>query len=83
MGLGTFFIILLVVWFLLRLRRVDLERDKERSTLDALKSLETKVDQLLSIKIVKAFFRGQVRFIERNSGLAITCQYPLKSLKGF
>lgn len=54
MGAGTFAIVMLGLWLLLRLRRADLEKQgKERSTLDVLKSVESKLDQLISIKSVK------------------------------
>lgn len=54
MGAGTFAIVMLGLWLLLRLRRADLEKQvKERSTLDVLKSVESKLDQLISIQSVK------------------------------
>jgi hypothetical protein len=54
MGAGTFAIVMLGLWLLLRLRRADLEKQvKERSTLDVLKSVENKLDQLISIQSVK------------------------------
>jgi hypothetical protein len=54
MGAGIFAIAMLGLWLLLRLRRADLEEQvKEISTLDVLKSIENKLDQLISTKNVK------------------------------
>ena len=54
MGAGIFAIVMLGLWLLLRLRRADLEGQvEERSSLDVLKSIESKLDQLISIQNVK------------------------------
>ena len=54
MGAGIFAIVMLGLWLLLRLRRADLERQvEERSTLDVLKSVESKLDQLILIQNAK------------------------------
>lgn len=54
MSTEIFAILMLSLWLLLRLRRADLESQvKERSTLDVLKSVESKLDQLILIQNVK------------------------------
>lgn len=54
MSAGIFAIVMLGIWLLLRLRRADLESQvEERSTLDVLKNIESKLDQLMSIQNVK------------------------------
>ena len=54
MSAGIFAIVMLGIWLLLRLRRADLESQvEEKSTLDVLKSIESKLDQLISIQNVK------------------------------
>jgi len=54
MNAGIFAIIMLGLWLLLRLRRADQEeRTQERSTLDVLKSIESKLDQIVLAQNVK------------------------------
>lgn len=54
MSAGIFAIIMLGLWLLLRLKRADQEeRVQERSTLDVLKSIESKLDQIVSTQNVK------------------------------
>lgn len=54
MSAGIFAIIMLGLWLLLRLRRADQEEQvQERSTLDVLKSIESKLDQIALAQNVK------------------------------
>ena len=54
MSAGIFAIIMLGLWLLLRLRRADQEEQvQERSTLDVLKSIESKLDQIVLAQNVK------------------------------
>jgi len=54
MSAGVFAIVMLGLWLLLRLRRTDQEEQvQERSTLDVLKSIESKLDQIISAQNVK------------------------------
>jgi hypothetical protein len=54
MSAGIFAILMLGLWLLLRLKRADQEEQvEERSTLDVLKSIESKLDQIVSTQNVK------------------------------
>ncbi len=54
MSAGIFAIIMLGLWLLLRLRRADQEEQvQERSTLDVLKSIESKLDLIVLAQNVK------------------------------
>lgn len=54
MSTGIFAIVILGLWLLLRLRRADQEEQvQERSTLDVLKSIESKLDQIVLAQNVK------------------------------
>jgi len=51
MDIGIFAIIMMGIWLILRLKHYDETNSRgERSTIDVLKSIESKLDQLISLQ---------------------------------